>query len=84
MAGDIGVTVGTSSIQVLAANSGRGEARICNDSDTQVIYIAFGTTAVIGGGIRLNPRGGFVDTTTLLAINAISTASGGRVSGSWA
>ena len=84
MAGDISRVVGTSSVQVLAANGSRTEARIANDSLTQIIYIAYGVAAVVGGGIRLNPRGGFVITDTTSAINAISTAATGKVVGSWA
>ena len=83
MAGDIGVTVGASSTLVLAANGSRQEAVVCNNSTTQVIYLAFGTSAVVGGGIRLNPKGDYITTDTTLAIYAIASASGGRVTGSW-
>jgi hypothetical protein len=83
MAGDFGVTVNTTSTTVLASNGSRLEVRVANDGTT-VIYLNFGAGAVVGGGIRLNPNGDFILSNTTSAINAISTAAGGRVTGSWA
>jgi len=52
-----GVSVTTSSAQVLAANINRAKAILINDSDT-VIYLARGMPAALNAGIRLNPLGG--------------------------
>jgi hypothetical protein len=51
------VSVGSSSTQVLAANSNRKLLILVNDSDED-IYIALGATATLNSGIRLNKKGG--------------------------
>ncbi len=51
------VGVGLASTPVLAANPSRADADFVNDGAT-VIYLARGNAAVLGSGIRLNPRGG--------------------------
>ena len=51
------VSVGSSSTQVLSANSSRKLLILVNDSD-QDIYIALGATATLNSGIRLNKKGG--------------------------
>jgi predicted nucleic acid-binding Zn-ribbon protein len=52
-----GVTVGSSSTTILAANTNRKDAIIVNDSD-QIIYLKRGTGAELNKGIRLNANGG--------------------------
>ncbi len=51
------VSIGTSSTQVLAANSSRKLLILVNDSD-QPIYVSLGATATLNNGIRLNASGG--------------------------
>jgi len=51
------VSVGTSSTQVLAANSNRKLLILVNDSD-EPIYVSLGGTATLNNGIRLNASGG--------------------------
>jgi hypothetical protein len=51
------VSIGTSSTQVLAANSNRKLLILVNDSD-EPIYVSLGTTATLNNGIRLNASGG--------------------------
>jgi hypothetical protein len=51
------VSVGTSSTQVLAANSNRKLLILVNDSD-EAIYVSLGATATLNNGIRLNANGG--------------------------
>lgn len=74
-------TVGSSTTQVLAANGGRIGASFVNDSD-EVIYLAFGASAVANQGIRLNASGGAYtmprDSIYTGSINAIC-ASGSKV-----
>lgn len=75
-----GVSVGSSSTQVLAANDDRVYAAIVNDSDEDV-YLARGQTAVMNQGIRINSGGGSYEITELNpwtgVVNAIS-ASGSK------
>lgn len=52
-------TVGTSSSQVLAANSGRAMLKLVNASDVN-IDCAYGEAAVTGEGDRLSAAGGGV------------------------
>lgn len=51
------VSIGTSSTQVLAANSSRKLLILVNDSD-EAIYVSLGATATLNNGIRLNASGG--------------------------
>lgn len=51
------VSIGTSSTQVLAPNSGRKLLILVNDSD-EPIYVSLGATATLNNGIRLNASGG--------------------------
>ena len=51
------VSIGTSSTQVLAANSNRKLLILVNDSD-EPIYVSLGATATLNNGIRLNASGG--------------------------
>jgi hypothetical protein len=52
------VTVGTSSSTVLAAYPARREAFITNDHASNILYLKYGSPAVAGQGIRVNPNGG--------------------------
>lgn len=54
---DTTVAVLMVSAMVLAANDARGDADFVNDGD-DVIYLSRGNAAVVGEGIRLNPKGG--------------------------
>ncbi len=67
--------VAATSTPVLIANDARGDADFINDSG-DVIYLARGNDAVVGSGIRLNPKGGsyHIGTNNLFKgiINAIS------------
>ena len=54
------VSVGTGSTTALAANGDLVWILLENDSD-EVIYIAFGTAAVLNQGIRLNAEGGSLE-----------------------
>src|SRR5271170_1202192 len=69
------VSMGTSSVTVLAANSLRKGVNICNIS-YGTVSLAFGVAAVVYTGVTLGPGGTFwMDATdfTTAAINAIST-----------
>ncbi len=72
---DIFAAVAGATTQVLAANPNRIGAEFVNDSSA-VIYLARGNDAVVGSGIRLNPKGGSygmgTDNLFLGIINAIS------------
>ena len=59
------VTVGASDTSVLAENPNRKFALFINDSDS-VIDLDFGTAAVLGDGVRLNPSGGAYEMSDLL------------------
>tara|TARA_R100000750_G_C2288566_1_gene73992 strand:- start:151 stop:441 length:291 start_codon:yes stop_codon:yes gene_type:complete len=76
------VTAGVASVEVLAANNQRVGYAIVNDSDTAV-YLAFGATAVLNEGVRLNSNGGATvsDTNSIFtgAINVISSAGSKEV-----
>lgn len=50
-------TIGSSSTEVLAANTNRKIVILVNDSD-EAIYIALGASATMNSGIRLNANGG--------------------------
>ena len=75
------VTVGSSTTAVLTANAGRLGIILVNDSN-EVIYLAFGDSAVANQGVRLNASGGSLVLDNSLmstqAINAIC-ASGSKV-----
>ena len=74
------VTVGTTSVVALSANSNRVYALFINDSDT-VIYLKLGAAAVVNQGIRLNASGGAYEMSKKIgnlykeAINAITSAA---------
>lgn len=51
------VTVLAASTLVRAANPNRVDMDLVNDGDS-VIYLSRGVAAVIGDGMRINPRGG--------------------------
>lgn len=71
------VSVGTSSSQVLAANTNAKYRAFCNDS-ANTIYLCFTGTAVVGKGIRLNANGGSVMFDRYVpngAVNAIATGA---------
>lgn len=76
-----GVTVGSSTTEVLASNPDRKSATIVNASD-EVVYLQLGAAAVSGEGIYLAASGGAfnIDKNNLFtgAINGIC-ASGGKV-----
>lgn len=54
------VTVGTSTVEVAAANANRTYLLLVNDSDA-VIYVKFGVAAVLNEGIRINAAGGSLE-----------------------
>ena len=56
-AGNGAIMVAVASTLVLAAAANRVDAELVNDGDN-VIYLSRGMPAVMGSGIRLNPRGG--------------------------
>lgn len=68
-----------SSTQVMAANAGRLETTICNDSDTPV-YISLGVAAQSQGGILLGAAGGSYTTGSFTGqINAFHNGSGAKL-----
>lgn len=76
-------TVGTSNVQVLAANQSRTYALFVNDS-LDNIYLAFGTTAVANYGIKITPDGnyemsGFMGNLYDGVINAIAESAGNNI-----
>lgn len=75
------ITVGAVTTVVLAEKTGRIGLVLCNDSD-EAMYLAFGASAVMNSGTRLNANGGTILLDNALmsaqAINAIC-ASGGKV-----
>ena len=54
-----GVSVGSSSTTVLAANVSRNEAIIVNDS-IQDIYLTYGPSATMNSGVLIKAGGGYV------------------------
>ena len=56
-----GISIGSSSTEILDALSDRMGFVVVNDSD-ETIYIALGVSAVAGRGIRLNANGGYFST----------------------
>lgn len=52
-----GITIGSTSTLVMAANEARKFASLINDSDEE-IYIALGVAAEMNKGRRINRRGG--------------------------
>ncbi len=78
-----GVSVGTSSVEVLPASSGRTYAVFVNDS-ANVIYISLdGNAAVAGKGIRLNASGGSYEINSLnqfvASVHAIAAGAGSNL-----
>lgn len=70
------VTVGTTAVQVLAANGSRIEAFVCNDHASQVVYLSLGGTAEANKGIRVNAAGGTVRIGSFTgAISAIASGA---------
>ena len=73
-------TVGTTSLQIAAANTARHEIYIYNDSATNIVYLSLGGTAAVGQGPRINPGGDFFYTASYTgAISAVSTGSNTNV-----
>lgn len=74
----VSVTVGTSSVEVLAANTLRQGAALVNDSANK-IYLGIRNAAVLNKGIFLAAGGGSYEINstnlTLDAINAIADAA---------
>lgn len=68
-----GVSVGTSTTQVLASNANRLYAAIVNDSDNE-IYLALGASAVLSRGILLNPNGGSFEITSVNPFTGVINA----------
>lgn len=74
--GSSAVSVGTSTVQVAAANPRRVELFLQNDHATQVVYLGLGTAAVANQGIRLNAAGGGIVLSSYSgAVNAIATGA---------
>lgn len=72
------VSVGTTSIQLFAANTNRVYAHIFNNS-SQMIFIQYEVSAALNQGIRVNPGSFFTlnsDNLWLGIINAIGVMSG--------
>lgn len=51
-------TIGTTSVEIVAANTARREATVCNDHASNIVYLALGGDAFVGRGVRLNAQGG--------------------------
>lgn len=80
---NLNVSIGTSSTQVLAANSNRKLLILVNDSDEN-IYVSLGGTATLNNGIRLNANGGsFVLDNPIYkgVVNAISSSGSKTLAG---
>ena len=74
-------TVGTSSGQIVAANSSRQELYIYNNHATNVVYLSLGGTAAVGQGARINPNGDYFYTASYTgAVSAIATGASTGVS----
>ena len=76
-------TVGTSSAQVLPANSNRSGLIIVNTSATATVSLGIGSTAVLYSGITLFPQGAFnmgEFDFSKEAITAIASAAGTNIS----
>ena len=78
-------TVGVASAQALRSRDNRRRVTFCNDS-AAVIYLAKGSPAVIGSGIRLNANGGsWIEEPDALGyfwrgeFNAIATGAGSNM-----
>lgn len=70
------VSVGTSSVEIVAANNDRVEVTICNDHASQILYLSLGGTAEANKGIRVNAAGGSYTTSAYTgAINGIATGA---------
>ena len=77
------VSVGSSSTQVLAANSSRKLLILVNDSD-EAIYVSLGAAATLNNGIRLNANGGALaldDPIYKGVVNAISISGSKKIVG---
>ena len=80
---DGSITVGNTTTAVIAANTDRVYALIVNDS-AEEIYLAFGESAVMNTGVRINPNGGAYEMSAAFgnlytgAINGIC-ATGGMI-----
>jgi len=76
-----GVSVGSSTTTVLAANASRVAATFVNDSN-ETIYLRLGATAVMNEGVRLNAGGGCYEINQLNLYTGTVTAicsSGSKV-----
>lgn len=70
-------TVGTSSAQAVASNANRKGLILVNTS-ANIIYLAFGATAVVGSGLTLSAGAGFIMDAfcfTTAAVNAIASGA---------
>lgn len=74
------LTIGTSPVTALAANSARKGATLINASPSQTIYLSYSPTAQLGSGLMINPGGGTlnIDSSNLFkgAIAAIADGAG--------
>lgn len=68
-------SIGVADTAVLAANAARKWAAFVNDS-ANVIYLAFGTAAIVGSGIRLNANGGSFEMSKKLGNLSLGTVRG--------
>lgn len=66
-------SVGSSTTEILVASTSRKYLCIVNDSD-EIIYLAFGASAVLNKGIRLNAAGGVCE---IFGINICQQAVNG-------
>lgn len=65
----------STSTQVVAANTLRAEITITNNGSTGTVYLGIGATAVVGGGVRLEPGQAYYSGSYRGVINSISTTA---------
>ena len=78
------VTVGTTSIQVIATNTSRDFLLLQNDSANNDMYCKINNPAVVNQGIRLNQGGGSIlldAQWSIGQVNCIATAANGTFLG---
>lgn len=75
------LSVGTSSLELAAANVDRVALVVCNDHATQVLYLGLGEAAVASQGVRINAAGGnhridyFTGVVNIIASGAATVAT---------
>ena len=63
----------STSTQIVPADSSRTIVWLYNNDPEAIVYLNVGGSAIIGYGVRLNPKGGSWSTTNIAAIEGVAS-----------